>query len=109
MLVGELMSASEELKVFIPLPSPVPRGQGIHSTSEDKARITTRFSKLERELIEKEAEELGISLSYFIRWTALHVALALEAKRDHARSVAIRKQLGEGHGITVGPGTTRSD
>ncbi len=63
---------------MIPLPSPIPRARGVHSTNQLGSNIKTRITTDERKLLEEVAGDLGISS--FVRWCAIHAALAIKKK-----------------------------
>lgn len=75
----------KNLTITIPMPSDIPRARGVNSTGRFNDSLRVRMSQADRELIEGEAELLGMSYSMFVRWCAIYAAAALRRRRDGER------------------------
>lgn len=71
----------EDLIVTIPIPCEIPKARGLWATTQFGAIVNIRMHVDERELIEQEAGNLGISKAAFTRWCAVKVAEALQERR----------------------------
>lgn len=76
------MDYEPPMRLCIPLPSEITRARGVHSAGALGANIRVRISKMERRLIEKEAERLGLNMSSFTRWCAVYAAHTLKKDRE---------------------------
>lgn len=72
----------KKLMICIPVPNYVPKGSGIHATTNKDAVVRTRIPLLERELIKEMADKCGIKLSTFIRHCAVECALKLKEREE---------------------------
>jgi hypothetical protein len=78
------MSYEPPIKVFIPLPSPIPIGRGVKATGDYGGNLRVRCTNSEYDLIQQEAQTLGLSLAGFSRWCIFHAAKALHEHRESA-------------------------
>jgi len=73
---------SENLQtVTIPIPLPFQRDYGVHARTEGKhgtERLMQRYNGAENAMIERQAARLGVTVSAFIRESAVNMAKALE-------------------------------
>jgi len=79
---------SDEIStVTIPIPAPYQRNFGVHATSYANAnRVMQRYSEADFQLIQEQAAKLEITVSAFIKDSAINMARALRAKeQSHAQ------------------------
>jgi len=76
------MNYEPPLKIWIPIPSDIPKGFGVNSTGKRGGNLRVRCTNSEYDKIQSEAEVIGVSLANFVRWCAIHVAGKLEQHRD---------------------------
>ena len=72
-----------DVTIRTPMHTPRLRGvqaRGPHALGPLGTNLRVRISRLDRELIESIAEELGMSKAEFCRWCALRVAEELQPK-----------------------------
>ena len=82
MLNATPKSYTPPVKLSIPLPSPIPRARGIHSTGGFGGNIRVRCTDDEKLLVQSEANYLGLTLASFSRWCITHAAHLLKEHRD---------------------------
>ena len=68
------MSHDTRLEVTIPFPSYIPRGRGIHAVGKFGSMLKAKCSFGEFDKVQQAADQIGISRSEFIRWSAVKVA-----------------------------------
>lgn len=66
------------LQITIPLPEPQPRKRGIHATTVFGSVVHVRLNKEEREMLEDTANNLGLTMSEFIRSVSINTTKALK-------------------------------
>jgi hypothetical protein len=72
---------SEVTKVTIPIPLPFQRNFGVHATTHHTAmRLMQRYTKADHDILQRQAARLGITLSSFIKESAVNMAKALEVQ-----------------------------
>lgn len=73
--------------VTIPIPLPFQRNFGVHSTTHHTAeRIMQRYIKEDADIIKQQAARLGVTVSSFIRESAVNTAKALAIQeKDNAK------------------------
>jgi len=76
------MSYDPPLKIWIPLPSPMPRARGRQSTGGFGGNLRVRCTDEEYMLVQSEAAELGLSIAAFSRWCIVQTANTLKGHRD---------------------------
>jgi hypothetical protein len=76
------MTYDPPLKVTIPTPSEVPRGFGPNSTGKRGGNLRVRCTNAEYDMIQVEAERLGITLANFCRWCSVQVAEQMKLHRE---------------------------
>ena len=69
------------LKIFIPLPSKMKRALP-HSAGTYGSNMRVRCTDAEYDLVEREAEAIGLTTSSFARWCITRTAIALRNHRD---------------------------
>ena len=76
------MTYDPPLKITIPTPSEIPKGFGPNSTGKRGGNLRIRCTNAEYDMIQNEAERLGISLANFCRWCAVQVAEQMMIHRE---------------------------
>jgi uncharacterized protein (DUF1778 family) len=79
---------SDEIStLIIPIPQPFQRNFGVHATSYQGAqRLTQRYSEADFQVIERQAARIGVTISAFIKESAVNMAKALEIQeKSHAQ------------------------
>lgn len=73
--------------VTIPIPSQSQNNFGVHATTHHSSmRLMQRYNKEQHEVIRKQAERLGLTVSAFIKESAFNMAKALEhQEKQHAQ------------------------
>ena len=86
------MAYDPPLRIEIPLPSEIPMGRGVNSTSKRGGNLRVRCTNKEYDDVAFEAAALGLSLAMFCRWTIVHVATQL---RRHRKLESTSMSIGE--------------
>lgn len=68
--------------IAVKTPTLLPRMYGRDSTTDDSHMVKIRLTEPERTAITNEADQLGLSFSAFVRWSALAMAHALHRERE---------------------------
>lgn len=69
------------IRVTIPVPCEIPRARGAASTGSYGGNMRIRCTTGEYDLVQEEAEALGLGISGFCRWVITHSAKALREHR----------------------------
>ena len=78
------------LKITIPLPTEIPRLRGILATTKYGGNLRVRCSNAEYDLIQQEANKIGLTINAFMRFVGRAVAKALKEHRTNgSTSIAI--------------------
>lgn len=70
------------LVVTVPVPTDLPRRRGRNAISEFDNKIPVRMGTMDRRVIERAAELQGVTITMFLRHTALHVAAKIVEYED---------------------------
>lgn len=60
--------------ITIPFPSYIPRARGIHAVGKFGTLLKAKCTLAEKELVQKAAEQIGVTPSEFIRWCSAKCA-----------------------------------
>jgi hypothetical protein len=88
------MNYEPPLKIWIPIPSDIPKGFGVNSTGKRGGNLRVRCTNSEYDKIQSEAEVIGVSLANFVRWCAIHVAGKLQQEIAEG-AIILSKNAGE--------------
>lgn len=83
------------LKITIPVPSYIPPKPGMHSTSKYGGNLRIRCSNAELDMVQEEADKLGLTTSGFCRWCITRVALALRQYQERNQDGIHHELAGE--------------
>ena len=69
--------------ILVPLPTHIPKGRGVNSTSKRGGNLRVRCTNAEYDSIMAEAAKVDLPLASFCRWVIVHAA---EALRQHRKA-----------------------
>lgn len=68
--------------ITIRAPMQIDRARGVYATTTLASPLKVRISELDAKLLREEAAALNMTVSNFVRWTALQTARELRKYRD---------------------------